>query len=137
MFSKVLLSVDGSEHSERAVEKVAELAESLGSEVLVFHVREMLPALGGQYDVDLQEADVDLASAAADQLKARGAQVSALREHGFYGYTPRLIVEAAKQFGADVIVMGSRGRSDLPGLLLGSVTHKVLHLTDVPVLIVR
>jgi len=38
---------------------------------------------------------------------------------------------------ADVIVMGSRGRSDLAGFILGSTAHKVIHLTDRPVLIVR
>jgi nucleotide-binding universal stress UspA family protein len=48
-----------------------------------------------------------------------------------------LVVAAADQLAADVIVMGSRGRSDLTGLLLGSVTHKVLQLANVPVLVVR
>jgi nucleotide-binding universal stress UspA family protein len=60
-----------------------------------------------------------------------------LRAQEFYGLTPKVIVEAAEKFGADVIVMGSRGRSDLPGLLLGSVTHKVLSMTRVPVLVIR
>jgi nucleotide-binding universal stress UspA family protein len=137
MFSKVLLAVDGSEHSSHAVQKVADLAESMGSEVLVFHVREVVAARGGAYDVNVDEEEMDLAADIADGLKAKGVNVRSRRELGFYGFTPRLIVEAADVFNADVIVMGSRGRSDLPGLLLGSVTHKVLHLTSVPVLVVR
>jgi len=136
MFSKILLAVDGSAHSARAAEKAGELAQLAGSQVLVFHVREMLPARG-VYDMDATEGDVDIAADIADELKAKGVEVSSHREREFYGYTPRIIVEAAKQFGADVIVMGTRGRSDLPGLLLGSVTHKVLHLSEVPVLVIR
>jgi nucleotide-binding universal stress UspA family protein len=54
-----------------------------------------------------------------------------------FGYAARNIVEDAIDHDVDVIVMGSRGRSDLAGLVLGSTAHKVIHLTDRPVLIVR
>ena len=47
------------------------------------------------------------------------------------------IIETAEDMKCDLIVMGSRGRSDIEGLLLGSVTHKVLTLATVPVLVVR
>jgi nucleotide-binding universal stress UspA family protein len=46
-------------------------------------------------------------------------------------------VNDAQEHGAGVIVMGSRGRGDLAGLVLGSTAHKVIHLADRPVLIVR
>jgi len=46
-------------------------------------------------------------------------------------------VDDAIAHDADVIVMGSRGRSDLPGFIPGSTAHKVIHRTDRPVLIVR
>lgn len=54
-----------------------------------------------------------------------------------FGYAAREIVNDAKEVGADVIVMGSRGRGDIAGLLLGSTAHKVIHLSDRPVLVVR
>ena len=47
------------------------------------------------------------------------------------------IIETAEDMKCDLIVMGSRGRSDIEGLFLGSVTHKVLTLATVPVLVVR
>ena len=47
------------------------------------------------------------------------------------------IVEEAKTWNADVIVMGSRGLTNFKGILLGSTTHKSLHLTSLPVVVVR
>jgi nucleotide-binding universal stress UspA family protein len=49
----------------------------------------------------------------------------------------KLILDEAASFQADLIVMGSRGLSDWSGLLLGSVTHKVMHLATCPVLVAR
>ena len=48
----------------------------------------------------------------------------------------RGIVESAVTVDADAIVMGTRGRSDFGGLFLGSVTHRVLHLAEKPVIVV-
>jgi nucleotide-binding universal stress UspA family protein len=55
----------------------------------------------------------------------------------FVGDVAKVIVEAARDHGAGVIVLGSRGRGDLSALLLGSVGHQVIHLADRPVLVVR
>jgi nucleotide-binding universal stress UspA family protein len=54
-----------------------------------------------------------------------------------FGYAAREIVSDAAGVDADVIVMGTRGRGDLAGLVLGSTAHKVIHLADRPVLVVR
>jgi nucleotide-binding universal stress UspA family protein len=54
-----------------------------------------------------------------------------------FGYAARDIVDDAQEHDVSVIVMGSRGRGDLAGLVLGSTAHKVIHLADRPVLVVR
>ena len=66
--------------------------------------------------------------------RRQGARRSA--SHGVWLRRPRDL-EDAKSLDVGVIMMGSRGRGDLAGLVLGSTAHKVIHLADRPVLVVR
>jgi nucleotide-binding universal stress UspA family protein len=75
--------------------------------------------------------------AAVDKLTAAGVKAHGHVGTTIFGYAARSIVDDAIENDVDVIVMGSRGRGDLAGLVLGSTAHKVIHLTDRPVLIVR
>jgi nucleotide-binding universal stress UspA family protein len=52
-----------------------------------------------------------------------------------HGTVAQALVDSARDRQADAIVMGSRGLSDMAGLVLGSVTHKVIHLSDKPVVV--
>ena len=65
-------------------------------------------------------------------MKARGRAYAVLTSD----VAPQIISEAAG-FGAGLIVMGTRGRSDFASLLLGSVAHKVIHHAQCPVLVTR
>jgi nucleotide-binding universal stress UspA family protein len=137
VFNKILLAVDTSEQSHLATSKAAELAKGMNSEIHVFHVRPLLAGRGGWLDVDVTEEERNVADDVAAALEAEGLRVSASRIASYHGDTGKRIVDAAKEYGADVIVMGSRGHGELPSFLLGSVAHKVVHLADRPVLIVR
>ena len=53
------------------------------------------------------------------------------------GHVATEILDEANEWGASVIVLASRGLTDLAGLVIGSTTHKVLHLGHIPVLVVR
>ena len=93
--------------------------------------------------VVLTDETADKASAAVeaavDKLTAAGVKAHGDVGHTIFGYAARSIVDDAIEHDVDVIVIGSRGRGrgDLAGLLLGSTAHKVIHLADRPVLIVR
>jgi nucleotide-binding universal stress UspA family protein len=139
MFSQILLPVDGSEHSERAVPLAAELARGFEGEVIVYHVRERSAPHPLPYAVEAYVVDEDpsVADRVAKQLKDEGVSARAEERSAFYGQVPRLIAETADREGCDIIVMGYRGRSDLGGLVVGSVTHKVMHLAHCPVLVAR
>ena len=138
MFERILLAVDGSGHADKAVAQAGDLASAFGGEVLVFHVREQI--WGGRdsgLDVDVTEEDVNPVTEPTARLKEAGVKARSERVMAFSGHTAQQIIHAAEEYGADLIVMGTRGLSDLPGILLGSVTHKVLHLTKIPVLVAR
>ena len=110
-YNRILLPVDGSEHSMHAVAHAVSLVRE-GGEIVVATVLPPIPnVIGGDARKEAEEA-----------VKTSTAEG---------------IIETAEDMKCDLIVMGSRGRSDIEGLLLGSVTHKVLTLATVPVLVVR
>ena len=143
MFQHLLVPVDGSEHAQRAVDIAGDLAQRYGAKLTLIHV---LTHVGG-YQVpselkafekiehlriteqDLIEAQGrEILSAAEKRARNKGAaDCTGLLESGD---PARIIEEAAKAQGVDLIVMGRRGLGDLGGLLLGSVTHKVSQAVD-------
>ena len=139
MFDKILVAVDHSEISDRALDAARDLALLSNGEVWVLHMREREVAV--KTGVSLSDESMDEAraavAAAVDKLTAAGVKAYGDVGTTLFGYAARNIVDDAKEHDVDVIVMGSRGRGDLAGLILGSTAHKVIHLTDRPVLIVR
>jgi nucleotide-binding universal stress UspA family protein len=134
---KILLPVDGSDHSRRAVGKATELSKLSGGEVSVFHFHELAPAKAGIGTPESSAESTALVDQAVSELQQAGVRASGQTRTGSFGGAAKAIVDEADQFGADLIVMGSRGLSDFEGLLVGSVAHKVVHHANCPVLIVR
>jgi nucleotide-binding universal stress UspA family protein len=136
MFERILVATDSSEPSMRAVELAGGLAEVHGSEVIVFHAVPRIVSRSGTSDLEEPGAATDLVDEAVRGLKDRGLNARGEVVHVLEGHMPRGIVESAASADADVIVMGTRGRSDFGGLFLGGVTHRVLHLSEKPVIVV-
>ena len=139
MYDKILVAVDHSEISDRAVLAARELALLSNGEVWVLHLREREIAIKtGVVMTDETESEANAkVSAVVEKLAVAGVKAHGEVRTTLCGYAARDIVDDAIEHDADVIVMGSRGRSDLAGFILGSTAHKVIHLTDRPVLIVR
>jgi len=138
MYERLLVAVDHSEASARVLAAARDLASLSQGKVWVLLLREK--------EVIAQMGDVPSESdAEADQAVREG--VDLLRQAGIdaegevrqttFGHAAREIVADAKEHDAGVIIMGSRGRGDFSGALLGSTAHKVIHLTDRPVMVVR
>jgi nucleotide-binding universal stress UspA family protein len=139
MYDKILVAVDHSEISDRAVLAARDLAVLSKGEVWVLHLRERELAVKTGVAMTAESADEANAavSAAVEVLTEAGVKAHGDIRTTLFGYAAREIVDDAIEHDADVIVMGSRGRSDLVGFILGSTAHKVIHLTDRPVLIVK
>lgn len=139
MYDRILVAVDHSEISDRAVVAARDLAVLSKGEVWVLHLREReMGAKTGMLVIDETTDDANAAVAAAvDVLAQAGVKAHGEVRNTIFGFAAREIINDANEVNADVIVMGSRGRGDLAGLLLGSTAHKVIHLSERPVLVVR
>ncbi|HEX6286014.1 MAG TPA: universal stress protein [Acidimicrobiia bacterium] len=139
--NKIVLAVDGSDHSTRAAEMAGSLSQAMGAPVDVVHVvsdGSMLTA-GPIQDYArlerivitqrelLESIGAGVVAEAAGKVRALGGTVGATKV--LVGSPAHQIAEYAGEAGADCIVMGRRGLGDISGLLMGSVSHKVGHLT--------
>ncbi len=97
----------------------------------------MLHVLETDVDVETPREAAALVDETVASFRGRGLRAEGEVVRARIGQVPRVIVEAARRRGVDTIAMGSRGLSDWGGLFLGSVTHRVLHLAETPVLVVR
>ncbi len=137
MYEKIQVAIDDSEIAERVLEAAAQMAALSHGEVWVLHLREREARKFGvtsSEPTDVAQAVVD---AAVGKLASAGIEAHGSVRDVLYGYAAREIIADAKAHNAGVIVMGSSGRGDLAGMLLGSTAHKVIHLADRAVLVVR
>jgi nucleotide-binding universal stress UspA family protein len=138
MFKSIVWATDGSDHAEKAFALVHELAKEGGSTVTIVHVVERVEGFGGTGQprrVDEQDVQHHVREV-ADKLKAEGINAN-VKISGDVGARPaNEVVKAAREEGADLIVAGSRGHHAITGLLLGSVTNRLLHIAPCPVLVV-
>lgn len=172
MIKTILVPVDGSPHSVKAVELASDLASKYGAEIILLHVllrghmpdglkkaldvevgkrkvvadnlvnmpQEIMARVDRKKDTQFTLEELDyigkyvLSSVAAI---CRDKGVGKVRKRVEEGSPASLILDVANSSGADMIVMGSRGLSDLKGMLVGSVSHKVSHLAKCTCVTVR
>jgi nucleotide-binding universal stress UspA family protein len=138
MFKKVLVAIDGSPQAAHALRAAQQLASLSGGEVRVVHVREVaLAGRAGAIPLEERAEAEKLVDEAVAELTKAGLTVTGALRGGRIGHVAAQLLEEADEWGASVMVLASRGLSDLAGLVIGSTTHKVLHLGHFPVLVVR
>jgi nucleotide-binding universal stress UspA family protein len=149
LYAHILVPTDGSEPSGKAIAEAIRLAAVLGSKLTFLTVTQPYSSLGdfghafqgmpedmrrqalGYLKADAQKI-LQQAAAAAASAGVAADVLSIEAEHA-----PTAIVDAVGQTSADLILMGSHGRSGVNALLLGSVTQRVLAGAAVPVLVCR
>lgn len=137
MYNRILVPIDGSAHSQHALRIACQLLEGNDSTLHLLHVPEALTyaatLVWGLGAVNAEASNGER-EALGKQLLEQAAKSAA--EYGarhvenqlIQGDPVRVILATAEECRADAIVMGSRGLSDLGGVVIGSVSHKVSHL---------
>lgn len=138
MFKKILCAVDGSKNSMRAAEAASALAAKFDAPLTFLIVTKELKVtpqvrrfmelehLTGEPQYMLEEMSENALTEAKDLARQGG--VKDFRSEVMTGNPARCIVSFADRHDVDLIVMGARGRGDVGGALLGSVSHKVSSL---------
>ena len=136
MFKTIVLALDGSEGSARAIPLAVELARRSDAKILIAHVEEDVVGKGGgpvRAAEDEIQAEI---RRRAQELTAQGIDTSVEVRQIMLGGPAQAIEEIADEARADLIVVGTRGHSPVAGLLLGSVTQRLLHIAGRPVVVV-
>jgi len=146
---KILIPIDGSEYSQRALVAGNAIAEAFQSDLILMHVVNMdtLGMIGDTgfykekgityFDVheDLRHKAESLLSNARESLGENAVRTTTVVAEG---YPPSVIIDYVKDNNIDLVVIGSRGMASAAHkLLLGSVASKVIHSVDVPVMVVK
>ena len=155
MFKKILVPLDGSEHSLRALDVAIQIAKKFGAKITLIHVYSvtvrpalmpepiplstfgipvLTPAEVSSLIEATRKAGKKILVEGAEKVKAEGVEVEIKLEEG---HAVQEIIRVSKEGNYDLIVMGARGISKLREILLGSVSDAVAHHATCPVLIVK
>lgn len=136
-WQKLLVATDGSRWSAAAADKAISLAHSYNSSMDVLGVAD----INEEFIAEAPEAAEEMSKVAWKHVNSVKEQASAAgvdcRCHVREGDAHAVITKAASDLGSTMIVMGSRGRTGISRLLMGSVTEKVIGHTGLPVLVVK
>ena len=151
LFEKILVPLDGSEHSVRALEKAVQIAKKFDGKITLIHVYSVVrpvsvstitmaetgilaPEVVSKLVEAAREAGASVLADGERRVKAEGVQVETLLGEG---HTVEEILKTAKEGEFDLIVMGARGLSTIKEIFLGSVSHGVTRHAPCPVLVVK
>jgi len=139
MFKNIIIAVDGSDYSNKALSYAKNMAETYRASLWLVHVIAHTSDLLGYEDFEKLYARRKHAgqSVLDDALEVLGESNFKINQELLDGPEPDSILSYAKKKQADLIIMGTRGMGALKGLLLGSVSRKVIHLASCPVMVIH
>ncbi len=141
---RILVATDGSECADRAIDYAAQLAVDLGVELLIVNIadagvpdeifRAFTQSQHAWFDEIVAAASAATLRKARDRARAAGAGVIHLESRT--GDAAQTIIDIAREKGADTIVVGKRGTGRIAGLLIGSLSQKLVSLAPLAVIVV-
>jgi nucleotide-binding universal stress UspA family protein len=141
-FHTLLMAHDFSADSDAALDLAVDLAKDVGADLHVVHVLHRPVEALSPYEIPLPPSLIDEVQAAArrrlEDVAAKAGEAGApVRAHVRDGSPAEQIESLAREIGADLIVMGTRGLTGLPHVLLGSVAERTVRIASCPVLTVK
>ena len=146
MYKKILVPIDGSPASSLGLTEAIKLAKDQGAKLRLFHLVDEYVAVSSMDGVTLDTGDLldalrqtgkKIVAKAEAQARRHGLTPEAVMLESFGGRAADFIVQQAKKWGADLIVLGTHGRRGVKRLVMGSDAEQVIRTTPVPVLLVR
>jgi nucleotide-binding universal stress UspA family protein len=136
MSKTVVLGLDGSQDSNRAIPYAVEEAGGDG-QIVVVHVRELLIGRAGGLPLVADEDEIEAGvRRQVEEINAGGTKAQLQVISAVAGGPAHVIADVAARERADVIVIGTRGHRQIATMIIGGVTHRLLHLATCPVLAV-
>ncbi len=137
-FHRILLATDGSAQSAAAVAVTASFAHASSAAVRAVHVWSLeVHHTKGVWDVEMLSEAEKLIDETTERLRAAGVEAEGTISRADSQHVAAAVAEAAREFEADLVVVGSRGLSDWQSMRKHSVSHQLLSALDCPLLIVR
>jgi nucleotide-binding universal stress UspA family protein len=136
MFGTIVVGVDGSGHADHAVQTVAKLAAETRDKVVVFHGVVVHQAKGTPFTTETRDEAQHLVDRYVAQLAEAGVSATGDIHRELEIGIGGALIDVAESHQAGLIVVGTRGRSDIVSMLLGSVAHEAVHKSPLPVLVV-
>ena len=146
MYQRILVPVDGSATSNKALVAALQMARESGGRVRLIHVVEELAYLSGYeqyggYSGELisvmRKTGNKVLNDAMAIAQAAGVEADNLLFDNFGERLAEVVADAATQWNADLVVVGTHGRRGVGRMLLGSGAEQILRLASVPVLVIR
>jgi len=141
MFTKILVPVDGSDNSYKALEAALVLSEKLGSNISVVNVMEQVPITHIESEKLLSELleaykkeNQEILSKCSDIAHQKGITIKTVL---LQGNPAPVILDYSKKENFDFVIMGSRGMGKFKELILGSVSSKIVHHSPCAIMIIR
>ena len=146
MYKKILVPIDGSPASNLGLNEAIKLAKDQGAKLRLFHLVDEYVAVASMDGVTVDTGDLldalrqtgkKIVAKAEAQARRHGLTPEAVMLESFGGRAADFIVQQAKKWGADLIVLGTHGRRGVKRLVMGSDAEQVVRTAPVPVLLVR
>jgi len=137
-FEKILVPIDGSPNSMRGLDRAISIAKASDAEITGYYVFHLPKLAGIKYTQKMRDEAQDKAAKAVGPAMQKCNRAGAKFKYATGGgHTADQIINAANKGDYDMIVIGARGLSGAKETFLGSVSNKVMHKSQVPVLIVK